>query len=84
VRGIAGERGIARLCAIRPALASRKAWAAGWVERRETRHWRFLGLGSDAHFMLTFAREQYGELNNIPELIRNLVQHGCICQPPLS
>jgi 4-hydroxy-2-oxoheptanedioate aldolase len=27
----------------------------------------FLGLGSDAHFMLTFAGEQFGQLHNVPE-----------------
>ena len=27
----------------------------------------FLGMGSDAHFMLTFAGQQYGQLNNLEE-----------------
>lgn len=37
------------------------------VKNRISDGFTFLGLGSDAHFMLTFAGEQYGELNNIPE-----------------
>jgi 4-hydroxy-2-oxoheptanedioate aldolase len=37
------------------------------VKNRISDGFTFLGLGSDAHFMLTFAGVQYGELNNIPE-----------------
>jgi 4-hydroxy-2-oxoheptanedioate aldolase len=40
---------------------------ASSVKDRLADGFRFLGLGSDAHFMLTFAGEQYGQLYGIDE-----------------
>jgi 4-hydroxy-2-oxoheptanedioate aldolase len=40
---------------------------AASVQQRIGDGFTFLGLGSDAHFMLTFAGEQFGQLRGIPE-----------------
>ena len=40
---------------------------AAQVKARKAGGFQFLGLGSDAHFMLTFAGQQFGELHDQPE-----------------
>ncbi|WP_422135086.1 HpcH/HpaI aldolase family protein [Endozoicomonas sp. ALD040] len=40
---------------------------ASQVKERMQDGLTFLGMGSDAHFMLTFAGQQYGQLNNLEE-----------------